>query len=199
MRIGAIILAAGGSSRMGSPKQLLPYRGRPLICHAIEQALASACDQVFVVLGANAEAIAGAIEAGGSAGLTTVCLNPRWQEGMGTSVRTGVEAAITAHLDAVIIALGDQPLISTAILNSLIATQKETGMPFSASRYAGVVGVPALFTKDLFPELLQLPPASGCQRLIQTYSGQAAFIDCPEGELDIDTPEDYARSNPRVG
>jgi molybdenum cofactor cytidylyltransferase len=179
---------------MGSPKQLLPYRGRPLIRHAVDQALASACEQVFVILGAYAEKVGQAFSLPASERLTR-CHNPRWQEGMGTSIRIGVEAAVAAQLDAVIIALGDQPLISSLILNALIATQNETGKPLVASRYAGVSGVPALFAKALFPELLQLPPASGCKGLIETHSCQAAFIDCPEGELDIDTPEDYARAN----
>ncbi len=194
MRIGAIILAAGGSSRMGSPKQLLPYRGRPLICHAVEQVMASGAGPIFVVLGANTETIAEALPGG-----VTVCSNPRWREGMGTSVRVGVEAAIAARVDAVIIALGDQPLISPLILNSLISTHRETGRALVASRYAGGAGVPALFAKDLFVELLELPPASGCKRLIEAHSGEAAFIDCPQGELDIDTPEDYARANEHQG
>jgi molybdenum cofactor cytidylyltransferase len=194
VRIGAIILAAGGSSRMGSPKQLLPYRGRPLILHAVDQALASACEQVFVILGANAEKVGQAFILP-SSNRVTLCQNPHWEQGMGTSIHIGVEASISAGLDAVVIALGDQPLISALILNALIATQNETGKPLVASRYAGVSGVPALFAKALFPELLQLPPASGCKALIETHSGESAFIDCPEGELDIDTPEDYARAN----
>lgn len=195
MRIAAIILAAGGSSRMGSPKQLLPYRGRSLIRHVVEQALGSACEHVFVVLGANAESIAAAITADGSACSFTLSQNPRWQEGIGTSVRAGVESAIAAQFDAVVIALGDQPLISSRILDTLIRVQKETGKPLAASRYAGAAGVPALFTKDLFAYLLELAPASGCKGFIETHAEQAAFVDCPEGELDIDTPEDYARAN----
>ena len=215
MRVGAIILAAGGSSRMGKPKQLLPYRGRPLIRHAVEQTLESACDCVFVVLGANASRIAEALEKplpqgrgselsievrteprASASDIVILCMNDRWQEGMGTSVRTGVEAAISHQLDAVIIALGDQPLISPMVLNTLISIHKETGKPVVASRYAGVAGVPALFAKELFPELLQLPPSSGCKGLIEDHASQCVLIDCPEGELDIDTPDDYARANP---
>ena len=109
---------------------------------------------------------------------------------------TGVEAAVSAHLDAVIIVLGDQPLISHRILNTLVATQEVTGKPLIASCYAGVAGVPALFTKDLFLELRDLPLDSGCKALIETHAVEAAFINCPEGEVDIDTPEDYARANP---
>ena len=204
MRIGAIVLAAGGSSRMGSPKQLLPYKGRPLIVHAVEQALAASCDRVFVVLGANAAAISEVLaeplqslaepRPSGS-DIIKLCINPRWQEGMGTSIQTGVEAAISGQLDAVIVALGDQPLITSQILNMLIAEFRETGKPLIASSYAGVAGVPALFAKALFPELLQLPPGSGCKNLIDAHAGQCGLIDCSEAEVDIDTPEDYARAS----
>jgi molybdenum cofactor cytidylyltransferase len=109
-----------------------------------------------------------------------------------------VEAAVSDDLDAVIITLGDQPLISPRILNALISTYQETGKPVVASRYAGVAGVPALFAKELFPELLQLPPSSGCKGLIEAHASQSALIDCPEGELDIDTRDDYARANPQA-
>ena len=142
MRVGIVILAAGASTRMGSPKQLLPYRGRPLICHAVEQALAADAEMVFVVLGANAGPISSAI----SRDRTDLFIlnNPRWREGMGASIQVGVEAATAANLDAVIITLGDQPHVSPQILNTLIATQMQTGKPIVAASYAGVAGVPAL-------------------------------------------------------
>jgi len=190
MKIGVIILAAGASTRMGSPKQLLPYRGRPLVVHAVEQALASRAAEVLVVVGANAEAVSQALQSHRNVQL--LC-NADWQQGMGTSIRAGMQAA--THLDAVIIALGDQPLVGPARLNSLIATLEQTGKPIVAARYAGVAGVPALFTKTFFPKLLQLPPGAGCKGLIEANPGETTLVDCPEGELDIDTPEDYAKAN----
>ena len=199
MRVGVIILAAGASTRMGSPKQLLPYKGRLLICHAVQQAQASQAQEVIVVLGANSESIAHALQPlteprpSGSGSLSLIN-NPRWPEGMGTSIQTGVQAA--AHLDAVIITLGDQPLIGPEILNTLIAMHERTGKPIVAASYSGIAGVPALFSKEFFEKLLQLPPAAGCKALIEAHSTQAILIDCPEGALDIDTPEDYAKANP---
>ena len=198
MRVGVIILAAGASTRMGSPKQLLPYKGRPLIRHAVEQALASNAEQVFVVLGANAAvvgqcALDSCAKVVSPASFLTLVENPNWQEGMGTSIRAGLEAA--ANFDAVIIALADQPLVGPQILNTLIATHQQTRKPIVAASYSGIAGVPALFTRELFPQLLQLPPAAGCKGLIESHAAESVLIDCPEGALDIDTPDDYAKAN----
>ncbi len=202
MRVGVIILAAGASTRMGAAKQLLPFRGRPLILNALDQALGSAADAVFLVLGANAEAI-GDVMSATTASLAAVkgsvhphlVQNPDWEQGMGTSVQAGMKAAQTADLDAVILMLGDQPLISPQFLNDLIAAHLLTGKPLVAARYGGTAGVPALFAEELFADLLATPPAAGCKRLIEANAAQAHFIDCPEGELDIDTPEDLAKAN----
>lgn len=191
MRVGVIILAAGASTRMGSPKQLLPYKGQPLISHAVQQAQAANVEQVFVVLGANAGSIAHALQP--SKSVASILNNPRWQEGMGTSIRTGIEAA--ANFDAVIIALGDQPLVGPNILNRLIAAHQQTGKPIVAASYNGIAGVPALFSKELFPQLLELPPAAGCKGFINAHSSQTILIDCPEAALDIDTPGDYFKAN----
>ena len=142
-RIGLILLATGSSSRMGSAKQLLPYRGRPLVRHATETALGSMATPVIVVVGARAEEIRAAME-----GLTVEIVEyTRWEEGMGTSIEAGMRAASAWNLDGVILALADQPLVSAAILDRLITTHRETGKPIVASQYAGTVGVLAFFAR----------------------------------------------------
>jgi molybdenum cofactor cytidylyltransferase len=186
---GVVILAAGSSSRMGSPKQLLDYGGKPLLRHAVDVALASMCRNVMVVLGARANELRPALE-----GLPVNILeNPRWEEGMGTSIRTGVEKAQADGLDGVILALADQPLVTPEILDRLVRTHIETGQPIIAAQYAGTVGVPVFFSREFFPNLLALKPGQGCKGVILAHAGNAIHLDCPEAEMDIDTPQDYDR------
>jgi molybdenum cofactor cytidylyltransferase len=183
------MLAAGNSSRMGSPKQLLDYGGKPLLRHAVDVALASMCRHVIVVLGARALELRPALE-----GLpVTILENPRWEEGMGTSIQTGVERAQAEGLDGVILALADQPLVTPGILDRLAHTHTETGQPIVAAQYAGTVGVPVFFAREFFPNLLALKPAQGCKGVILSHAGNAIYLDCPEAETDVDTPQDYDR------
>lgn len=184
-----VILAAGSSSRMGSPKQLLSYQGKPLIRHAVETAFASGCGHVIVVLGANAEPIRAALD-----GLpVAICENPEWAGGMGTSIRCGITRAEELGLDGAILALADQPLVTGAILARLIEEHLQTGQPIVTSQYAGTVGVPVYFAKSHFGQLLALAPDQGCKGVILRNGDHALRIDCPEAEADIDTPDDYGR------
>ncbi|HSP70073.1 MAG TPA: nucleotidyltransferase family protein [Bryobacteraceae bacterium] len=188
-QFGVVVLAAGSSSRMGSPKQLLDYGGKPLLRHAVETALASMCRNVMVVLGARAPELRPALE-----GLAvTILENPRWEEGMGTSIQTGVARAQAEGLDGVILALADQPLVTPEILDRLARTHLDSGQPIVAAQYAGTVGVPVFFSREFFPNLLALKPGQGCKGVILSHSGQAIHLDCPEAEMDVDTPQDYDR------
>jgi molybdenum cofactor cytidylyltransferase len=189
MKCGLILLAAGSSTRMGEPKQLLNYRGKALVRHAVDTALASACSPVIVVLGATAGAVGQAIR---DLPVATV-ENPRWAEGMGTSIQTGVRAAAVRELDGVILALADQPLVTAEIYNRLMAQHESTGKPIVTSEYAGTVGVPVLFAKEYFQHLLALRPEQGCKGVILAHEASALRIACPEAEADIDTPVDYQR------
>lgn len=187
--VALVLLAAGMSSRMGSPKQLLPYLGKPLVRHAVEVALASECRPVVVVLGAKADAIRAVIQ-----DLPIeIVENPRWSEGMGTSIASGVNALGSRPLDGLILALADQPLVTPDILNRLVATHHHTGLPIVTSEYAGTVGVPVFFCPDFFPRLVALEPSQGCKGVILAHAASAFRLECPEAEVDIDTPQDYRR------
>jgi molybdenum cofactor cytidylyltransferase len=185
--IALVLLAAGGSTRMGSPKQLLPYQGRPLIRHAAETAIAAGFDPVMVVLGSQVEPIRAALD-----GLDVVIVeNTEWEEGIGSSIRAGISGAEIMGCDGAILALADQPRVTPEILKRLVEEHEETGRPIIASEYADTVGVPAFFSREYFPKLKGLLPTEGCKAVILANLDQSIRISCPEAETDIDTPGDY--------
>lgn len=188
-RIATVILAAGSSSRMGQPKQLLQYEGKPLLRRAAETALASECEHAIVVLGASAAQLRSSLEDLPVA----IVENARWCEGMGASIQAGVHAASAGDFDAVILMLADQPLITSRNLDRLVLAHLTSGRPVIASRYAGTVGVPVLFSREYFPALSALTPSQGCKGLILEHSARAVWLDCPEAGFDVDTRDDYLR------
>lgn len=191
MNVAAIILAAGGSSRLGRPKQLLPYKGSTLLRHAVETALASRCRPVVVVLGANAPESRAAIEDLPA----TLVLNENWQAGMGSSIATGIAALAgeaRGAADAVLVMLCDQPNLTSAHLDRLTDSFL-AGAEIVASEYAGTLGVPALFSRPYFFELAALDPTQGAKPLLVKHASSVVAVPFPAGEIDIDTPEDYER------
>ena len=192
---GIVLLAAGASTRMGSPKQLLPYAGQPLIRHAAEQALAAGTKGVVVVLGANAGHIRPALD-----GLAvTIAENPRWEEGMGTSIQTGVRAAEALGWDGLILTLADLPRVGADIYHELAERHAQTQQPIVTAAYAGTVGVPVYFTREFFPRLLALAPSQGCKGVILAHDSRACKLPCPAAEFDLDTPADYAAVSENAG
>lgn len=189
--VGLIILAAGKASRMGKPKQLLIYQGSSLISHAVKIGLNSICKSVVVVLGAYAEQIK--LEINKLA--VQIVENPDWETGMASSIRAGVAAIkeSNSNLDAVIIALADQPLISEAVFDRLIQSYQQTGNRIIASAYDDIVGVPALFDRALFQKLMLLEGDKGAKALMRKYQDEVLAIEIPEAAIDIDTPDDYEK------
>ena len=172
---------------MGKPKQLLPIQSSTLVRRIVEQALASDVAAIAVVLGAEAAAIREAL-----ADLSiTLIENSRWAEGMGTSISAGVAAV--KDCDALVIIACDQPHVSAATINRLVAEHEATGKPIVASAYSNTLGVPALFAREFFDELRQLAPDEGAKRLLNQHRDAVAIIDFPEGAVDLDTPADYQR------
>lgn len=188
-RFGAIILAAGASTRMGTAKQLLPLAGKPLLVRTVEAALASPAWPVVVVLGANEEQIRPVL----SRLPVIVADNPTWAEGMAASIRTGITTLqqFSRMLDGALIALCDQPAFSPVVISRLLARQKETGCSIVASRYAGRQGAPALFLSEHFATLASLTGEEGARALLNGHPSQVAATELPELGFDIDTPADY--------
>ncbi len=187
--IAIVILAAGASSRMGRPKQLLQYEGQTLLKHTIQKAKAVNTCRVFVVLGAHAEAIRPTLQGT----KITIVDNPDWSAGMGSSIRCGLQRAMAEipSLEAAVILLVDQPLLSSAHIGSLIRHYQASKAPVVASAYEETVGVPALFHCSLFEELINLDESTGAKTLIHRYSKELEIIEFRGGHLDVDTPADW--------
>lgn len=195
--VGLILLAAGGSSRLGHPKQLLPYRGRTLLRHAAETALLCVCRPIIVVLGALPDRMRLEL-----AGLEVSAMdNPAWERGMGSSIRTGLAALEVSAPDVngVVLMLCDQPLLTPASLDALIQSHLATGSPLVASEYGGTRGVPAFFSRALFPEMRALKGAQGAKAVIARHEADSVGLPLPAGVWDVDTAEDYERLRSQEG
>ena len=190
-RIGLVLLAAGGATRMGTAKQLLPYLGRSLLRHAAEVAVASGLAPVLVVLGAQADRLEPEL-AGLQVGIVT---NDEWEKGMGGSIRAGIRAmqAATAGVEAVVFTVCDQPLVGPDVIGRLVEGYLVTGKPVVASEYRGTLGVPALFARRYFPHLSGLADGGGAKRLIAGAGNAVHAVPFLGGAFDIDTPQDYER------
>jgi molybdenum cofactor cytidylyltransferase len=184
-RIAAIILAAGSSRRMGTPKQLLRYQGRSLLRHVTEIVLSSSADEVFVVLGAEFEKMAEEVRTLP----VQVIHNDSWPEGLSSSIKAGI-ARLPGDATAAIILLCDQHRISTDLLNRMIGESRISPSSIVACAYGGTLGVPALFPRSLFPDLSRLTGDRGAQELIRAQIARVRSVPFPDGTADIDTIED---------
>jgi molybdenum cofactor cytidylyltransferase len=189
--VSAVILAAGGSARLGQPKQLLIFRGETLVRRAVRAATEADCAPVLVVIGESGDAIREELrETSG-----VIIQNEDWRDGIGSSIRCGVErlAILAPQARAVVLLTCDQPSVQSETIAALIAEHEKTGKPIVASRYAETLGVPAVFDRSCFNDLLSLRGDSGAKSLIARRPGDVASIAFEEGAIDIDTPEDFAR------
>lgn len=188
-RIGAVLLAAGGSSRLGRPKQLLRFEGESLLRRAAGTLAGSVYYPIVVVLGADQEAAAAELT-----GLPVhSVVNENWAEGMGTSLRCGLQCLLELEpdADAVLVTLCDQPALTTGMLDRFAYQFRNGTGPVIAAGYGGISGVPALFSKEIFDDLLRLKGDSGARHIIRERL-DVCTIDLPEAAVDIDTPSDAA-------
>ncbi len=194
LRIGVIVLAAGGSTRLGQPKQLLRIEGVPLIVRVVAAALDSPLWPVVVVVGSAAVAIRKEL----ARHPVLIAENPVWMEGMASSLRTGIAtlASFSRTLDGALVALCDQSAFSRHTIECLLQkAPPHLDGHIVASRYADRLGAPALFSRTYFPALANLSGDEGARHVISAASqaGMVTTVDLPELADDIDTPQDLAR------
>ena len=189
--VSAIVLAAGNSSRLGRPKQLVEFQGKTLIKHALEKALFAKFRSVFVVLGSDANLIKKEIQFLP----VNILVNEKWEEGMGTSISEGIQYLETVHpySEGVVLMACDQPFLTSDLLKELMITGQKTNAPAVACRYGESIGVPAFFSAKLFNELKGLKGGKGAKRILMKYRSEATFVDFPQGDFDIDTEADIVK------
>ena len=187
--IGLVILAAGASTRLGEPKQLLHFQGQTLLRRVSEVGLASCCQPVVVVLGSESQRLQSEVEALP----IRIVHNPNWSMGMSTSIHVGIAAMEEEvnPLTATVLALCDQPLLDAARINLLVQTYQETQKPIVVSAYNNTWGTPALFDRRFWPELKALTGQRGAQKIALQHPNQVEAVPFEGGIYDVDTQDDY--------
>ncbi|MDH4092932.1 MAG: nucleotidyltransferase family protein [Cyclobacteriaceae bacterium] len=189
LSVAIILLAAGSSTRMGQSKQLLQINKEPLLLHSTRAALASGVKNVVVILGANEQAHRDVL----TNLPITIITNHYWKSGMGSSIKTGMNNLLRLFPEtaAVVIMVCDQPAITGNHLRMLIQKFEDTKGPIIASAYADTAGVPVLFARPFFSNILMLRDEHGAKKIIQQFSTKVNTVDFPGGLHDLDTTEDY--------
>jgi molybdenum cofactor cytidylyltransferase len=192
MRTAAIILAAGASTRMGQSKQRLPWKTGTLLSHAIQTARQSGVSSITVVLGADEEQNWKTIEGE----KVNIVSNPRWQKGMGSSLKAGLKSVVKSNpnTDAILVMVCDQPFVTAEHLKALFGGFTAGTGQATVSRYSDTTGVPAVFGQRLFEKILSLNDEHGAKKLIlQLREDEVSTVDLNGGEIDLDTWEQYTR------
>lgn len=184
---GIVLPAAGSSQRLGKPKQLLAFRGKTLLKHAVETALAAGGVGTVVVIGAEATRMREELKDDP----VEILVNQRYKQGMASSLTAGLRLIVEKYpdIDGALIMLCDQPFVSGEHLRKLVQVQHDSGKAIVSSYYQNRAGVPALFHKTLFSGLLQLQGDRGARELIEQYEDESERVPFEPGALDIDTSE----------
>ncbi len=186
--ISGIVLAAGTSSRMGSPKQLLSYRGRPLLQHVIDRAGTAGLNELLVVLGYSAPEITEAIELPGHA---RIVVNTSYESGHASSLRLGLDSA-SPKTRAAMIFLGDQPDLRTEVIVAVFSLYAETGGPVVRAEYRGDPGHPVMLDRSIWGKISSSSGDRGAGPVLARHPEWVvpAAVDLPP-PLEVDTPEDF--------
>lgn len=191
--IGIIVLAAGASSRMKQPKQLLEFEGETLLRRAALTAVESVCSPVIVVLGANFEDTKKEVEDLD----VEICFNKNWQTGLSSSIKKGLKnlQETAPKIDAVIITLADQPFVTANHINSFAEKFHQSKCAIIAAKYNETIGVPALFAKEVFEDFAEIFGDKGAKTILERRRDILKTIDLPEAAFDIDTARDFINLN----
>jgi molybdenum cofactor cytidylyltransferase len=188
--ITGVILAAGTSSRLGRPKQLLPYRGRPVLQHPVDAATTAGLDDVVVVLGHAAEEVEAALSL---PAVARCVVNPDFAVGQSTSLRVGLRAA-HPQSGAAVVLLGDQPQVRPEVIRALVDAHDHDRRTVALATYGGRPGHPVLFDRAVWPEVESVRGDTGARDLLARHPEWVAPVEVGgEPPPDLDTPEDYER------
>lgn len=191
LKTGIVILAAGNSSRLGQPKQLLEYKNSTLLKNTIVAALSVPDSIIIVVTGSNSEIIEKSL----NSDKIKTCFNSDWQAGMSTSIAKGLKELLLLCPDceSCIFAVCDQPYLTTAIFEDLIHHYQNNEKGIAASAYSETLGTPVLFNEKYFDELLELEGHEGAKKIINRFIDDVIAVPFEKGNIDIDTIEDYEK------
>lgn len=189
-KVTGIVLAAGEGSRMGRTKQLLPFRGKSILECVVDSALASSLHQIIVVLGHEADRIRPLM----ADRAVNLVLNPDYRLGQSSSLKTGLRA-VAEDTGAVLFLLGDQPLVSPALIDRILAAHAASFSPIVLPVSAGRRGNPVLFSRETFIRLEALNDDCGARPLFEEYAGHILYLSVDDDTIhfDIDTEDDYER------
>jgi molybdenum cofactor cytidylyltransferase len=189
---GIIILAAGESSRFGGIKQLLPFGANTLLQHVIDEAVGAGPQTVVVITGANAKIVSASINDDSKLNIVN---NDNWEQGISTGIVAGVRhiLSLSPGIRKIILAVCDQPFVSTALFVQLDQIQEKSGKPVVACTYSDTIGTPALFTVKYFDQILGLKGDEGAKKILKNNREDVATVDFPKGQIDIDTQMDYEK------
>lgn len=187
-RIAVVVLAAGRGERFGDDvaKPLTPLGGRPLVTHALGAAIGSGVGPVLVVVGREADDVSGVVPDG-----VEVVVNPRWRDGIAGSLQTALHVLEPRGFDAVVVGLGDQPLVGSEAYRRLAAAYHD-GAVLAVATYGGVRGNPVLVASGLWAEALSLTGDEGARVLMRRHPVVEVPCDGTGEPTDVDTPEDLA-------
>jgi molybdenum cofactor cytidylyltransferase len=190
-RVAAVVLAAGSSTRFEKPKQFALFQGETFIKRIVTAAIEAGCAPVVVVTGEDSTQVT--LDLTGLS--VSIAMNPGWSSGVGSSIRVGVQRAmdLAADLNALLLLTGDQPFVTAAVLAQIIQLRLTSGKPIVASAYATTLGIPALFDRSCFPDLLRLKEDSGAKKIILARPYDVVSFDFPTGAIDLDTAADYKK------
>ena len=190
--VAAVILAAGGSTRLGRPKQLLPWGSTTLLGHVVDTVRSWDLEPIVVVLGHHARAVREAVDLTG----TRVVVNEAWQQGMASSIRSGLAELVGERgTGAALIVLGDQPGISGEVVRAVIERAAGSPAPVVAPCYRGIRSNPVLVRRRLWDAFMQVSGDAGARSLLQSHPEWVDDVEVDaEPPSDTDTPGDLPES-----
>ena len=186
-----IILAAGNSTRLGRPKQMLQYKQSTLLKNTVSEALKVENSFVIVVTGSNHDLIEEEL----NSEEIHFIFNADWENGMASSIIKGIEKLLVldSNCEQCILAVCDQPFVTNSVFENLIFESETTKKGIAASAYSETLGTPVLFHQKYFKELQELKGQEGAKKIIKKYIDDVVSVPFERGNIDIDTEEDYSK------